>query len=42
MINTKPSESISSVNFGKVFDGAACTDAGPTNAVPVIGSYILP
>ena len=37
-----PPQSTSKVSTGNVFDGAACTDAGPTNAVPVIGSYILP
>ena len=41
-IYINPSESVSKSSFGRVFDGGACNDAGPTNAVPDNGSYILP
>ena len=41
-IYTNPSELISKYSSANVFDGGACTDAGPAKAVPVVGSYILP
>src|SRR6266487_2890091 len=37
-----PSLSISKSNSGSTLEGGDCNDAGPANALPVRGSYILP
>jgi len=41
-MNINPSESASKSSLASVFEGGACSDAGPRKEVPVLTSYILP